>query len=77
MKNWIYYKDKPPVNMGRVDVMERIGMSILFYNNGYELNNPLAQWSFDCNTERDLVYETIKGQMTEIKLDYHPDLEDY
>lgn len=77
MKNWIFYKSERPINTG-----ECVSLRI-----EHDLNGPVIRffsvneagefctWHFNTELERDLVYEKIKSQMTEIKLDYHPDLE--
>lgn len=74
MKNWIYYKDQAPVNMGSMSVVGKPNdFSIAFYGND---DASIVRWIFDSEVECDLVYKTIKDQMTEIKLDYHPDLDE-
>lgn len=74
MKNWIYYKDQAPVNMGSMSVVGKPDdFSITFYGNA---DAPIVRWVFNSEVECDLVYKTIENQMTEIKLDYHPDLDE-
>ena len=75
MENWIYYKDQHPVNMGSICVVGKTDkLSITFYVGG---ETPILRWIFDSEVECDLVYKYIKDQMTEIKLNYHPDLYEY
>lgn len=74
MKNWIFYKDKTPVNMSSIGVVGKTGgLSIAFSVGG---ETPIMRWIFDSEVECDLVYKALKDQMTEIKLDYHPDLDE-
>lgn len=74
MKNWNYYKDKVPVNMDKVSKITKSHRCIFFIDSD---GTTITDWKFDSYDEWNLVYEAIKSYMTEIKLNYHPDLDEY
>lgn len=66
MKNWIYYKDKEPVNLdhsNRILAVEaERGYGIMF-----DGNHIYVEWRFDSKEERDQVFESIKSKMTNVE----------
>lgn len=66
MKNWIYYKDQDPVNLGVIEKVSKkdfVGIIIAFKAGANTIH-----WRFESENERDSVFETIKSQMTEMEL---------